>query len=469
MKKLIYAAMGLAVAFATSCKKDIDSSDEQKPLVIGASVDTLVGEITVNTTVTRETYLKGIVFVKPGVTLTVNAGVTIKGSLGGITPDLVNFENNKGTLIVEKGGRLNAVGTPTAPIVWTSPNPAGSRAVGDWGGIVLLGNAPIITRDNTTSNIYEAFKTSTPDARFSYGGSNASDNSGNIAYNRIDFGGGIVLLPNQEVNGLTFAGVGSGTTVHHVEVSNNGDDGFEFFGGTVNVDHLISYSNRDDDFDFDEAYNGRLQFIIAYRTDLADAFGSEMIESDNNGAGQDFGLNTTPFIANATLIGPTSLVTRGGVGSFDGAIYVRRQSRIRLANSLVAGQAFPSVIASTPSTDASFLLPTLDADASPVVYNIFESQSATPVVKDANEGNPIGTVVNTPLYNYLAAPANANSAVANFAAFKLDGTLKPLAGSPALSGGFNLSSYGFVGTTQRGAVLTNDVWTAQPWITTALN
>jgi hypothetical protein len=469
MKKLIYAAVGLAVVFATSCKKDIDGNDDQKPLIIGSSVDTLVGEITVNTTVTRETYLKGIVFVKPGVTLTVNAGVTIKGSLGGAVPDLINFENNKGTLIVEKGGILNAVGTPTAPVIWTSPNPAGSRGVGDWGGIVILGNAPIINKDGGTTNTYEAFRTATPDPRFSYGGTNATENSGTIAYNRIDFAGGVVLLPNQEVNGLTFGGVGSGTTVHHVEVSNNGDDGFEFFGGTVNADHLISYSNRDDDFDFDEAYNGRLQFIIAYRTDLADVSGSEFIESDNNSLAIDYGLNTTPFIANATFIGPTSLVTRGGIGSFDGGIYVRRQSRIRFANSLVAGQVLPSVIASTPTTDASLLLPTSDPDASPIVFNIFESQSTTPVVKDANESNPIGTVVNTPLYNYLASPANGNSAVPNYAGFKLDGTLKPLSGSPALSGGINLSSYGFVGTTQRGAVLTTDVWTAQPWITTALN
>ena len=309
MKKLFFAAAGIAIVFASACKKDFVTK-ESKPLLPGATVDTLTGEITVNTTVTKTTYLRGIVIVKPGITLTVNAGVTIKGSPGGALPDLLNFENNKGTLVVEKGGILIANGTPTNPIVWTSNQPAGSRNFGDWGGIVVLGNAPIVTNTGAATQTYEAFKTATPDPRFSYGGSNPTENSGSITYNRIEFAGGVVLIVNQEVNGLTFGGVGSGTTVHHVEVMHSGDDGFEFFGGRVNAHHLLSYGTKDDDFDFDEAYQGALQFIIAYRTDLADVSGSEMIESDNNSASADFGPNTTAFIGNATLVGPTSLVVR---------------------------------------------------------------------------------------------------------------------------------------------------------------
>jgi hypothetical protein len=469
MKRFLYSAAGIAVLFATACKKNVDVTSDVKPLIIGATVDTLVGEITTNTTVTRTTYLKGIVFVKPGVTLTVNPGVTIMGSLGAPTPDLINFENNKGTLIVERGGKLNAVGTAASPIVWTSSQPAGSRNFGDWGGIVLLGNAPIITSTNATTNYYEAFRVSSgQDQRFIYGGTNGADNSGAIAYNRIDFGGGVVLLPNQEVNGLTLAGVGNGTVIHHIEVSNNGDDGFEFFGGTVNADHLLSFGNKDDDFDFDEAYNGRLQFIIAYRTDLADFSGSELIESDNNSATADFGLNTTPFIANATFIGPASLTVRPGVtGTFDGGIYVRRASKIRFANSLVAGQALPNIVATTASTDPSALLPITDGEASPIAFNVFQSASATPVVLDANESNPISPNSNGPLINALIA--NGNGLVGTFADFKLGAALNPLPGSPGLSGGTSLASYGFVGTTQRGAVLTSDIWTAQPWISTASN
>jgi hypothetical protein len=465
MKKFLYSAIGIAVVLTTACKKDV--SNDQKPLVIGTTVDTLVGEITTNTTVTRETYLKGIVFVKPGVTLTVNAGVTIKGSPGGATPDLINFENNKGTLIVEKGGQLIANGTPTSPIVWTSSAAAGSRNFGDWGGIVLLGNAPIVTSTGATTQIYEAFRTQTPDQRFSYGGTTPTDNSGSITYNRIDFAGGVVLLPNQEVNGLTFGGVGNGTVVHHVEVSNNGDDGFEFFGGTVSPHHLLSFGNKDDDFDFDEAYQGNLQFIIAYRNDLADVSGSEWIESDNNSASADFGPNTLPFIANATLIGPASLTVRPGVtGSFDGGIYVRRNSHIRFLNSIVIANALTNVIAATPTTDASLRLdPPTDPEASPIMNNIFHAiNTATPIVLDANESNPISLNVNTPLFNVLAA--RGNSAADPL----LNAFLIPQAGSPALGGGIDLSGFGFVGTTQRGGVITTDQWTTQgSWISIATN
>lgn len=469
MKKIIYAAVGIAAVFASACSKKADSV--VKPLIIGTTVDTLVGTIAVNTTVTRTTYLKGIVLVEPGVTLTINSGVTIIGSPGAAAPDLVNYENNKGTLVVMAGAQLNAVGTPIAPIVWTSSQPSGSRNFGDWGGLVLLGNAPIVTNTGATSDIYEAFKTGTPDSRFTYGGANAGDNSGTIAYNRIDFAGGVVLIANQEVNGLTLCGVGNGTNIHHVEVSNNGDDGFEFFGGTVNAHHLLSFGNKDDDFDFDQAYSGALQFIIAYRTDLADNSGSEMIESDNNSLSADFGPNTKAFIANATFIGPASLTVRPGVtGSFDGGIYVRRASRLILANSLVAGNALTNVVAGTPTTKASFLLAPTDPEATAIAFNVFQTTSATPVVLDANEGNPITLANDNDILNALVA--NGNSAVATFADFKLNTFLVPQAGSPALSGGTPLNSFNpfFVGTTQRGAVLTTDQWTTVGnWISIATN
>jgi hypothetical protein len=338
---------------------------------------------------------------------------------------------------------------------------------------VLLGNAPIRTATNATSQIYEAFRTTvpTPDPRFTYGGANAADNSGSIAYNRIEFAGGVVLIANQEVNGLTFAGVGNGTVVHHVEIANCGDDGFEFFGGTVNAHHLLSFGSKDDDFDFDEAYQGALQFIIAYRTDLADVSGSEIVESDNNSAAADFGPNTKAFIANATFIGPTSLTVRPGVtGTFDGGIYVRRASQLIVANSLVAGNALTNIVAGTASTKASFLLAPTDPNATAIAFNVFQTSSATPVVLDANESNPISLTNDNDILNALVA--NGNSAVATFNDFKLNTFLVPQAGSPALSGGTPLNSFNpfFVGTTQRGAVLTTDQWTTVGnWISIATN
>jgi hypothetical protein len=483
MKKILLAACGVATVFAISCKKDINA-DVQKPLIIGTTVDTLTGDITVNTTVTRNTFLEGIVYVRPGVTLTINPGVTIFGKTTacGVAPDLTNLKNNKGTLVVEKGGRITANGTPTSPIVWTSTNPVGSRNPGDWGGLVLLGDAPIKTTTGATTNNFEAFAALT-NGRNGYGGTTPADNSGSVTYNRFEFGGGTVTAPNAEVNGVTFCGVGTGTVAHHLEVSNSGDDGFEFFGGTVNVDHLLSFSNKDDDFDFDEGYRGNLQFIIAYRTDLADNSGSEMIELDGNASGSFFpGTNRTrPFIANATLIGPASATPRancGGApadGRFDGGIYVRRNGRLALLNSLVISQAFPTAFATTATTNASFFgaRPPLEADSSVVFNNIFQTASATPVVIDGNEGNPIIApspfTADNALINDLVG--KGNSALGVFGDFNLGGLLENQPSSPSFSGGIDLASLGlpFVGTTERGAVISSDVWTAGAWISIATN
>ena len=483
MKRILITACGLAAILALSCKKEV-TSDTQKPLIISTvtSVDTLRGDILADTTVTRTTFLEGIVYVRPGVTLTINPGVTILGktTLCGVAPDLVDLTNNKGTLVIEKGGKLIANGTCSQPIVWTSTNPVGSRNVGDWGGLVILGDAPIKTTTGATTNNFEAFASLT-NGRNGYGGTNAADNSGSVTFNRFEFGGGTVTAPNAEVNGLTLCGVGNGTTLNHIEVSNSGDDGFEWFGGTVNADHLLSFSNKDDDFDFDEGYRGNLQFIIAFRTDVADNSGSEMIELDNNASASAFPgtLRTRPFIANATLIGPASATPRancGGTpadGRFDGGVYVRRNGRIVLVNSLIIAQAFPTAFATTPTTNASFFgaRPPLDPDSSAVLNNIFQSASATPVVLDGNESNPI--VAPSPFTSDAAMISDlgskGNTSLALFTDFNLGGLLENQTTSPSFSGGIDLAAAGlpFVGTTERGAVISSDVWTACGWISIA--
>ncbi len=483
MKKIIYATVGALALFATSCKKE-NLDQGQKELVVSGVVDTLKGDITVNTTVTKTTYLKGLVYVKPGVTLTVNAGVSIKGSLGDIQIDGVNLENNKGTLIVEKGAKLVANGTATSPIIWTSEKNVGTRNFGDWGGIVILGNAPIYTTTGAQTNGFEPFDSPigfndpvpNTSGRNNYGGSSPADNSGSMTYNRIDFAGGIVTAPNKETNGLTLCGVGNGTTLNHIEVSNSGDDGFEFFGGTVNASYLLSFGNKDDDYDFDQAYAGNLQFIIAFRNDLADVSGSEMIELDNNTnttvAGAVWGgVKTLPFITNATLIGPASSVVRGGVvGRFDGAVYVRRAGLIRLANSLIIAQAMPCAFAVTSSTIAPLLLVPTSLGASAVVNNLFQVNDTLRVVQDANNSNPIVILPMTNLASLTAQFATySNTFLANYGAFKLGVALNPLTDSPALTGGTNLASLGFIPTTERGALRSTDIWTAQPWISTAVN
>ncbi len=487
MKKFFYAASCAAIVLASSCKKE-SASEKKEVILSGTSApDTIRGILLNDTTLTRNTFIDGIVFVDAGVTLTINAGVTMIGRTTdcGQLPNLTNLAANKGTLVIQRGAQLIANGTPTQPIVWTSSRPSGSKIIGDWGGLVINGAAPITTALNQSTNTFEAFTTLSPAfvARSNYGGTDAADNSGSITYNRIEFCGGIVTQENQEVNGLTLCGVGSGTTINHVEVLASNDDAFEFFGGTVNAKYLLSYGNRDDDFDFDEGYRGNLQFIIAFRTNVADQSGSETIELDNNSASAAFPgkLRTRPFISNATLIGPGSLSVATlcpvtAIGRFDGGVYVRRNGRIVLLNSLIIAQAFPTAFASTPTTDASFfgpVPPPLSDSASTVISNIFQTASANPVVLDGNESNPIAVAPftgNGPLINRFAS--QNNTALGSFGDFQLGGTLENTPSSPSFTGGIDLAALGlpfFHGTTERGAVISSDVWTAQPWLSIAAN
>ena len=146
----------------------------------------------------------------------------------------------------ERGAKIEANGTASNPIVFTSGKAAGSRLRGDWGGIIILGNAPT-NRPLSPAPLVEGGV----DRR--YGGTTANDNSGTMRYVRIEFAG-IAAEPGSEINGLTLGGVGSGTTLEYIQVSYGNDDAYEFFGGTVNAKYLVSYATSDDDYDFDFGY-----------------------------------------------------------------------------------------------------------------------------------------------------------------------------------------------------------------------
>jgi hypothetical protein len=152
--------------------------------------------------------LDGWVYVKSGATLTIEPGTVIRGS-----------KANKGALIIEKGARIIAEGTASDPIIFTSNQDAGSRSYGDWGGVIVLGNATV----NKVDPVIEGGPTST------YGGSDDADNSGVLKYVRIEFPG-IAFQPDKEINGLTMGGVGTGTEIDYVQVSFSGDDSYEWFG-----------------------------------------------------------------------------------------------------------------------------------------------------------------------------------------------------------------------------------------------
>lgn len=219
-------------------------TDTENPSGPTGTVDpvntTLSGDISEDMTLTadEEWAISGFVYVEEGVTLTVEAGAMIK-SFG------------KSALIIERGGKIMAKGTASEPIVFTSSQ--SSPISGDWAGIVILGKAPVSTAEGESP--FEA----NPDDLF--GGDDASDNSGTLEYVVVEYAG-LEVAPEKELNGITFGGVGSGTTVSYVQVHEGQDDGFEWFGGTVDGDHLIATAQGDDGFDVDVGFTGSIEYAL---------------------------------------------------------------------------------------------------------------------------------------------------------------------------------------------------------------
>jgi hypothetical protein len=285
------------------------------------TVQTVQDSISTNTTWTnnKQYLLKGFVYVTSGATLTIDSGVIIKGD-----------KNTKGTLIIERGAKIIAKGTATAPIVFTSNQPAGARSYGDWGGLIICGAAPT----NWTAG--QAQVEGGP--RSFYGGTNANDNSGTLQYVRIEFPG-VAFSPGNEVNGLSLCGVGAGTTIDHIQVSYCGDDSYEWFGGNVNSKYLVSYRGWDDDFDTDCGYAGRNQFVFGLRDPYAaDQSGSKAFENDSYLSGTNSGLltdtlATKAIFSNVTVVGPLVSPTSTAFDpQFVSAVHARRGSAQSILN-----------------------------------------------------------------------------------------------------------------------------------------
>jgi hypothetical protein len=199
--------------------------------------------------------LSGFVFVNSGKVLYIEAGTVVQGMAG--------TGSNASALIVARGAKIYAEGTSSQPIIFTFDGDAGSTSAstrGQWGGLIVLGNAPLNSAPGTTQ--IEGIPTN--ETRGNYGGNNAADNSGVIQYVSIRHGGTNIGADN-EINGLTLGGVGSATVVDYVEVVGNSDDAVECFGGAVNLRHLILAYCADDAYDYDEGYTGNNQFVIIHQ------------------------------------------------------------------------------------------------------------------------------------------------------------------------------------------------------------
>lgn len=318
-----------------------DPQNEDYPAVTGiitpgsTATTVITNDITSNTTwVTGKVYeLNGTIYVRNNATLTIQPGVIIRSNVAA------------SALFVTRGSKLNAIGTASQPIVFTSKNDIGQRRRGDWGGIVLLGKGRV--NQGTGTNFIEGVS-QTVDTQ--YGGGSApinNDNSGTLKYVRIEFAG-YVYSPNNELNGLTMGGVGSGTTIDYVQVSYSNDDSFEWFGGSVDCKHLVALNGLDDDFDTDFGYNGRVQFGLSIKDPLAaDISTSECFESDNYaGTGDPASLSspystwrTSAIFSNFTCLGPVYRATLSTPaltvnGLHDKALRIRRASELKVFNSL---------------------------------------------------------------------------------------------------------------------------------------
>jgi hypothetical protein len=327
MKKTIILFSILAITFVAACKK----SKTDDPIVAPTSnVVEVSGDISANTTWSADKIylLKGFVYVTNNATLTIQPGTIIKGD-----------KISKGSLIITRGAKISAIGTATNPIVFTSNFPAGSRTQGDWGGIIILGKAPV----NPTGGSVVIEGGLLPTAGGSaatyttYGGTDAADNSGTMKYVRIEYAG-VPFVTNNEINSLTLGGVGSGTTLEYIQVYRAGDDAFEWFGGTVNAKYLLAIGTWDDDFDTDFGYSGKVQFALAQRVkEIADVSGSNGFESDNDGTGSSNSPKTSAIFSNVTIIGPQAShnTTSGMNANFQHAAQIRRNSAQSLFNSVL--------------------------------------------------------------------------------------------------------------------------------------
>ncbi|MEY3854514.1 MAG: hypothetical protein RIS68_528, partial [Bacteroidota bacterium] len=337
---VIEGAAGTVVTFsiqATDAKNQVSSITPVSVNVTAIPPKAIVevkGSLEGNVTWTSDKIYKLVGFVRVGQE-DVFGTITKKGVLT-IQPGtvIIGDRASKGALIVQRGSQIIANGTATAPIVFTSERLPGEREAGDWGGLVICGQAPNnLPNDATNRQLeggYGAF----------HGGTDAADNSGSLKYVRLEYAG-IPINPNQEVNSLTLGSVGSGTTIDYVQASFGLDDSFEWFGGTVNAKHLIAYKGLDDDFDTDNGFSGYVQFGVGIRgAAIADQSGSNGFECDNDAAGSANTPFTSAIFANMSIIGAKGAVNIAIDPLFQHGAQLRRNNKQKIYNTVITGYPY---------------------------------------------------------------------------------------------------------------------------------
>lgn len=419
-------------------------------VTLGATpVVTVSGNITTNKTFDRDTVwkLSGFVKVANGVTLTIESGTRIVGDQA--TPG--------SALFILRGASVVANGTAAAPIVFTSERPAGQRARGDWGGLILVGNG-LINRSGQV--ILEGSNANVPNGGapgIDYGGGTAAGNdgsSGTLRYVRVEFAGYAVATA-QELNSFTLAAVGSGTTAEYLQSVMGLDDSFEWFGGAVNGKYLVSYETGDDHFDASEGYRGKNQFLIALQSTRGDPGGNDPqgFEVDGcagggctaptGGSAESSEPYNMPVFANFTMVGTGDLGlagTGGGVG-----MVLRRGTGGTYINGIVARWPRRGISVRDSTTFNR------EAADSLIVSNILLADNAGGHFDHDSVKTRLGAAgfeesANTAASLFAAFPATIDQ---NTTAASFDWT--PAAGSPAATGG--LSTFAGLIATRAGTFI----------------
>ncbi|MCU0462335.1 MAG: Ig-like domain-containing protein [Bacteroidales bacterium] len=410
---------------------------------------TVTGDITADTRwyANARYFLSGFVFVKNDATLTIEPGTIIKGVSG-----------TKAALIIERGSKIMAQGTSSAPIIFTSDKPTGQRSYGDWGGLVICGKATTNKHDSGVGvGIAEGGIGSY------YGGTNDADNSGVLQYVRIEFPGiALTSTSNSEINGLTLYAVGSGTTIDHIQVSYSGDDSYEWFGGTVNLKYIVALRGWDDDFDTDNGYRGKVQFALGIRDHLiADQSSSNGFESDNDADGSQTTPVTAPVFSNVTSYGPYAVSTTNVNSLYKRAMHLRRSTQTSVYNSVFVGWPKGLIIDGTTGNSPTMA----ENNTLQIEKTILAGMGAN---FEVASGSPVTPYTTTQLQAYFEATSRGNAD--NLTVADIIGSsslsltapsLLPASGSVLLTGASFTNSRltsGFDVVTYRGAFGTTN-WT----------
>lgn len=306
--KFLTAAVIASMALATACNNDNKGTEGDGSLKGEIPTGTvLTGNITEDATLTAGSSYKlsGGLHVKAGATLHIKQGVEIEA----VDDDASDY------ILIEQGAKIDAQGTASNPIVMTSE----LKKTGAWGGIHICGRAHTNAGTGVLSEIGNA----------PYGGDDDADNSGTLRYIRLEYTG-FALDEEHEANGISFYGVGNGTTVEYIQAYKGSDDGFEFFGGSVNVKHMVVTDCTDDSFDWTEGWNGKGQFLVAYQT--GDVECDCLMECDNNGNNFAATPVAHPVLSNLTLVGDNSENNTRG-------IRLRAGTQAEIYNSIITGKA----------------------------------------------------------------------------------------------------------------------------------